>query len=73
MVEELERQIETSEAEAESLQANMKKGKKDTSKADRISEIERLTERHKWHQAKLEQLLRSLKVWPSIQALPWHE
>ena len=61
MVEELERQIETVEAEAESLQANMKKGKKDASKADRIAEIERMTERHKWHQGKLEQILRSLE------------
>ncbi|KAI9671884.1 MAG: general negative regulator of transcription subunit 5 [Caeruleum heppii] len=61
MVEELERQVEMAEAEAESLQANMKKGKKDTSKAERIAEIERLTERHKWHQGKLELMLRSLE------------
>ncbi|KAL8800214.1 MAG: hypothetical protein Q9182_005336 [Xanthomendoza sp. 2 TL-2023] len=60
MVEELERQIETLEAEEDSLQATVKKGKKDSSKADRLSEIGRLTERHKWHQAKLELLLRSL-------------
>ncbi|KAL8990259.1 MAG: hypothetical protein Q9177_001039 [Variospora cf. flavescens] len=61
MVEELERQIETLEAEEETLQATVKKGKKDTSKADRLSEIGRLTERHKWHQGKLELLLRSLE------------
>src|SRR5437773_1951458 len=61
MVEELERQIETLEAEAEALQANLKKGKRDTSKADRVAEIERLTERHKWHQGKLELMLRSLE------------
>ncbi|KAL9581510.1 MAG: hypothetical protein Q9212_003852 [Teloschistes hypoglaucus] len=61
MVEELERQIETLEAEEDSLQATAKKGKKDTSKADRLSEISRLTERHKWHQGKLELLLRSLE------------
>ena len=61
MVEELERQIETLEAEEDSLQATAKKGKKDTSKADRLSEIGRLTERHKWHQGKLELLLRSLE------------
>ena len=61
MVEELERQIETTEAEAEALQANMKKGKKDTGKADRIAELERTTERHKWHQGKLELLLRALE------------
>ncbi|KAH0566512.1 hypothetical protein GP486_000093 [Trichoglossum hirsutum] len=61
MVEELERQIETLEAEAEALQANLKKGKRDTSKADRVAEIERLTDRHKWHQGKLELMLRSLE------------
>ena len=61
MVEDLERQIETLEAEEESLQATVKKGKKDTGKSDRLSEISRLTERHKWHQGKLELLLRSLE------------
>jgi CCR4-NOT transcription complex subunit 3 len=61
MVEELERQIEVTEAEAETLQANMKKGKKDTAKADRIAELDRMAERHKWHQGKLELLLRSLE------------
>ena len=61
MVEELERQIETLEAEEETLQATVKKGKKDTSKADRLSEISRTTERHKYHQGKLELLLRSLE------------
>ena len=61
MVEELERQIETLEAEEETLQATVKKGKKDTGKSDRLAEIGRLTERHKWHQGKLELLLRSLE------------
>lgn len=61
MVEELERQVETLEAEEETLHATVKKGKKDNGKADRLSEIGRLTERHKWHQSKLELLLRSLE------------
>lgn len=61
MVEELERQIEYYEAEDEALQATVKKGKKDTSKADRLSEISRTLERHKYHQGKLETLLRSLE------------
>ncbi|KAI9823243.1 MAG: hypothetical protein M1819_001372 [Sarea resinae] len=61
MVEELDHQIETLEAEVESLQVNIKKGKKDTSKADRVAEIERITEQHKWHQGKLELILRSLE------------
>ena len=61
MVDSLERQIETLEAEEEALQATVKKGKKDTGKSDRLSEITRLTERHKWHQGKLELLLRALE------------
>ena len=60
MVEELERQVEALEAEEETLQATVKKGKKDTSKADRLSEISRSTERHKFHIGKLELLNRSL-------------
>lgn len=59
-VEELERQIETMEAEAEGLQATMKKGK-NKDKAERMAEIERFTERHKWHQGKLELVKRSLE------------
>ena len=61
MVEELERQIETLEAEEEALQATVRKGKKDSGKTDRLSEISRTTERHKYHQGKLELLLRSLE------------
>ena len=61
MVEELDRQIETLEAEEEALQATVKRGKKDTGKADRLSEISRTTERHKFHQGKIELLLRSLQ------------
>ncbi|KAK4692030.1 CCR4-NOT transcription complex subunit 3, partial [Lecanoromycetidae sp. Uapishka_2] len=61
MVEELERQNETLEAEEEALQVTVKKGKKDTSKADRLSEISRTTERNKFHLQKLELLNRSLQ------------
>lgn len=61
MVDELERQIEALEAEEEALQATVKKGKKDTSKADRLSEISRSTERHKFHIGKLELLNRLLQ------------
>jgi CCR4-NOT transcription complex subunit 3 len=60
-VDELERQIETLEAEGEGIQATMKKGKNQSSKADRMAEIERITERHKWHQGKLELIKRSLE------------
>ncbi|KAF2201410.1 CCR4-NOT transcription complex [Delitschia confertaspora ATCC 74209] len=61
MTEELERQIETCEAEVESIQATFKKGKKDTNKAERIAELEGFVERHKWHQNKLELLQRALE------------
>lgn len=60
-VDELEQQIETLEAESESLQATMKKGKGHAAKAERIAEIERIIERHKWHQGKLELIRRSLE------------
>ncbi|KAF1733914.1 General negative regulator of transcription subunit 3 [Beauveria bassiana] len=61
MVDELEQQIETLEAESEQIQATMKKGKNQGAKADRIAEIERVIERHKWHQGKLELIRRSLE------------
>ncbi|KAF8471184.1 Not1 N-terminal domain, CCR4-Not complex component-domain-containing protein [Kalaharituber pfeilii] len=60
-VSELELQIETCEAEAEGLQVTLKKGRKDASKADRVAEVERIVERHKWHIAKLELILRLLE------------
>ncbi|KAF8448557.1 Not1 N-terminal domain, CCR4-Not complex component-domain-containing protein [Terfezia claveryi] len=60
-VSELELQIETCEAEAEGLQVTLKKGRKDTSKAERVSEVERIVERHKWHIQKLELILRLLE------------
>jgi CCR4-NOT transcription complex subunit 3 len=61
MVDELEQQIEALEAEGESIQATMKKGKGHSAKAERIAEIERIIERHKWHQGKLELIRRSLE------------
>lgn len=61
MVDELEQQIETLEAESESIGATMKKGKNQGAKADRIAEIERIIERHKFHQGKQELIRRSLE------------
>jgi CCR4-NOT transcription complex subunit 3 len=61
MVDELGRQVEAHEAEAEQLQATLKKKKSDSGKADRLAELERVVERHKWHTGKLEVLLRSLE------------
>jgi CCR4-NOT transcription complex subunit 3 len=61
MVAELEMQIEALEAEGEAIQATMKKGKGHSAKADRMAAIERIIERHKWHQGKLELIRRSLE------------
>ncbi|KAJ5797818.1 uncharacterized protein N7503_007114 [Penicillium pulvis] len=61
MVDELGQKIEAMEAEEETLHAQMKKGKKDMSKANRMADLSRVTERHKWHINKLEFLMRSLQ------------
>lgn len=62
MNEELERQIETIEAELETMQVIGKKNKKaDAVKAERIAELEETAERHKWHQNKLDLLQRALE------------
>lgn len=61
MVDELQLKIEAMEVEEETLHAQMKKGKKDTKKADRLADIAHVTERHKWHVNKLEFLNRSLQ------------
>ncbi|KAI0601636.1 Not1 N-terminal domain, CCR4-Not complex component-domain-containing protein [Biscogniauxia sp. FL1348] len=61
MVDELEQQIEALEAESESIQVTMKKGKNQAAKADRMAAIEHMIERHKWHQGKLELIRRSLE------------
>jgi CCR4-NOT transcription complex subunit 3 len=39
----------------------MKKGKSQAAKAERMAEIDRVIERHKWHQGKLELIRRSLE------------
>lgn len=61
MVDELEQQIESLEAEGEAIQATTKKGKGHGAKAERINQIEHYIERHKWHQGKLELIRRSLE------------
>lgn len=61
MVEELGKQVEQAEAEQESLQIALKKGRKDAGKVERLSEVEHLVERHKWHQGRLELILRLLE------------
>ncbi|KIW75022.1 hypothetical protein AYO21_11839 [Fonsecaea monophora] len=49
------------EPEAGTLQAALKKKQKDNSKADRLAEIETMTETYKWHESRLQLLLRSLQ------------
>lgn len=61
MVGSLSQQIEGLEAEMETLQAGLKKKKTDAGKVDRLSELERTVERHKWHSGKLEIVLRALE------------
>ncbi|UKZ91207.1 uncharacterized protein TrAFT101_006200 [Trichoderma asperellum] len=61
MVDELELQIETLEAENESIQATMKKGKNKIVQENRMAEIDRIIEKHKWHQGKLELIRRTLE------------
>ncbi|KAF9968869.1 general negative regulator of transcription subunit 5 [Mortierella alpina] len=59
-VEALTIQMEALEAEVETLQASAKKGKNNPVK-ERISELEEKIERHKWHQGRLELILRLLE------------
>ncbi|QSL65883.1 hypothetical protein MERGE_000163 [Pneumocystis wakefieldiae] len=61
MVDELERQIEQLEIESEMLQGSSKKKNKDFVKSERLERVEHMLERHKWHQDKLELILRLLE------------
>lgn len=49
------------EPEANTLQSALKKKQRDNSKADRLAEIEAVTETYKWHESRLQLLLRSLQ------------
>jgi CCR4-NOT transcription complex subunit 3 len=60
-VDELSRQIETAEAELETLQGTSRRGKKDHSKAERSAELEHFIERDRWHINRLELTLRLLE------------
>ncbi|KAF9122704.1 proteinral negative regulator of transcription subunit 5 [Mortierella sp. 14UC] len=59
-VESLNMQIEALEAEVETLQSGAKKGKNNPAR-ERISDLEDKIERHKWHQGRLELILRLLE------------
>ncbi|KAJ6627491.1 Not1 N-terminal domain, CCR4-Not complex component-domain-containing protein [Mycena sp. CBHHK59/15] len=59
-VEELQMQVEQSEAEIEALHGSGKKKNKSGSTAGRLEELETLNERRKWHISRLEIVLRLL-------------
>lgn len=59
-VEELQMQVEQTEAEIEALQGAGKKRNKGTTAAGRSEELESLNERRKWHISRLEIVLRLL-------------
>jgi len=60
-VEELQIQVEQSEAEIETLQGGgKKKGKSGGAAAERLEELEHLNERRKWHVNRLELIMRLL-------------
>ncbi len=62
-IDELDRQMESLEAELDTIQSSMKKSRRggDWSKQERINEINEVVERHKWHQGRLELILRLLE------------
>lgn len=60
MVDELARQVETTEAEIEQLAGGTKK-KKGGSSNERAAQLDNLNERRKWHSSRLEILLRMLE------------
>ncbi|KAI1608994.1 Not1 N-terminal domain, CCR4-Not complex component-domain-containing protein [Exophiala viscosa] len=53
--------IEELEPEAGNIQTALKKKQKDNSKADRLAELESMTDTYKWHESRLQLLLRSLQ------------
>lgn len=60
-LDEIEQFIEAMDAEQDTLQAAVKKKKNDTSKSGRLAEIDIVLERFKWHEGKIQLLLRSLQ------------
>lgn len=61
MIEKLGHDIERNEAEIEVLHAQVKKSKRDSAKGERVTALQEVTERHKWHQGRLELLLRAVE------------
>lgn len=60
-IEELQRQMEATEAEIDQVFSSMKKKKHDTSKQTQIDNLQEKLSRHKWHISMLESILRHLE------------
>ncbi len=60
-LDEIEQFIEALDAEQDTLQAAVKKKKNDSSKTGRLADIDIVLERFKWHEGKIQLLLRSLQ------------
>lgn len=60
-LDEIQRILESLEAEEAQLQVAVKKSKRDTAKTNRLSDISVISERFKWHEGKLELLRRALQ------------
>ncbi|KAL9620957.1 MAG: hypothetical protein Q9160_004610 [Pyrenula sp. 1 TL-2023] len=71
-LDEIQRILESLEAEEAILQVAVKKSKRDTTKANRLADIGTITDRFKWHEGKLELLRRSLQN-DSVEAGQVHD
>lgn len=60
-LDEIEQFLEALDAEQDTLQAAVKKKKSDTTKTGRLADIDVVVERFKWHEGKIQLLLRSLQ------------
>ena len=60
-VDEIGRILEALDAEEDILQAAVKKNKRDSAKNDRLADIGIIAERYKWHESKLQLLLRAVQ------------
>ena len=60
-VDEIGRVLEALDAEEDTLQVAVKKNKRDSAKNDRLSDISIISERYKWHESKLQLLLRAVQ------------
>lgn len=60
-IEELQRQMESVEAEIDNIMSTLKKKKSDSAKQSQILQLQKILERHQWHITMLESILRHLE------------